>query len=56
MNVFSPGTFKLRVQNATCSAVATWDVGFDIYSWNDADRGNTIDSWYSTDGTTYFPA
>ena len=35
---FNPGFFELRIRNMTGSAIADWDVGFDLYCRNDQGR------------------
>ena len=50
---FNPGFFELRIRNMTGSAIADWNVGFDLYCRNDQGRSTAWDFSYSTDGQSF---
>jgi Family of unknown function (DUF5689) len=50
---FTPGTFTLRVQNATGATLNSIDVSYVAYYLNDQPRGNSFNFSYSTDGSSY---
>jgi hypothetical protein len=50
---FNPGFFELRIRNMTGSAIADWNIGFDMYCRNDQGRSTAWDLSYSTDGQTF---
>lgn len=51
---FTPGTITLLAQNSTGITLGTVDVHYTIRVYNDQDRSNTIDLYYSTDNITYY--
>ncbi|RMH70709.1 MAG: choice-of-anchor D domain-containing protein [Gemmatimonadetes bacterium] len=50
---WSPGTFDLRILNSTGETLTSLDVSYNLWVNNDADRGNSFDLYYSTDGETF---
>jgi len=50
---FTPGTFRLKRTNETGSAVTEVTVNYDIWTYNDQDRSNSLNLAYSTDCTNY---
>lgn len=50
---FTPGNIYLRVVNNTGNPIDSLDVSYDILSLNDANRSNSLNFSYSTDGTNY---
>ena len=52
---FTPGSITLRVVNGTGATLTSVDVAYDLLVFNDADRANTFDASFSTDGSTFTP-
>lgn len=50
---WTPGTFEIRIQNTTGSALNNFMVSYDIYVNNDQDRGNSFNFAYFTDTFPY---
>ncbi len=50
---FTPGAIEVRVVNNTGDQIDSVDVSYDIFVNNDAERGNTFNFAYSTDGTNF---
>ena len=50
---FTPGTFQLKRTNQTGSAVTEVAVSYDIWTYNDKDRSNSLNFAYATNCTTY---
>lgn len=49
---FTPGTLTLRVKNTSGATATDWSVAYDIFTWNDANRSQSIQFMYSTTDTT----
>ncbi|TAF34450.1 MAG: ExeM/NucH family extracellular endonuclease [Cytophagales bacterium] len=49
------GTLTLRLNNTTGSTVSTLNLSYDIWTFNDQPRGNSLNLSYSTDGVTFTP-
>lgn len=45
---FTSGAVTLRVQNLTGSTVNALEVAYDLYTYNDRDRSNSVNLYYST--------
>ena len=52
---FSPGEITLKIDNTSGSLISSWDIGYDIFFNNNADRANSLNFETSTDDTTYTP-
>ncbi len=52
---FTPGYFRLRIQNNTGSTLDEISIDYDIYVLNDQNRSNSFNFAYSGDDATYTP-
>ena len=50
---FTPGDFEFKISNNTGAAVTTFYFSYRIYVNNNANRSNSLNFSYSTNGTTY---
>jgi hypothetical protein len=48
---FSPGTITLRLRNGTGTTISSWDIGYDIFAFNDKIASTSVDFSYAV-GTT----
>lgn len=51
----NPGTLTLMLLNGTGNAVPFWDISYDIWTYNDQNRGSSFNFASSTDDITYSP-
>jgi hypothetical protein len=52
---FTPGSITLRVLNGTGQLVTFWDIAYDIYFFNDQNRGNRLDFSHGNSETAFTP-
>ncbi|MGK7943145.1 MAG: ExeM/NucH family extracellular endonuclease [Microcystaceae cyanobacterium] len=52
---FTPGEIILRLQNTGDTTLNQVDIAYDIASYNDQDRANSLNFSYSEDNVTYTP-
>ena len=52
---FTPGSFTLRLRNETGASLDGVTVSYEIYFWNDQDRGSTLNLAYGSDGESFSP-
>jgi hypothetical protein len=50
---FTPGFIELRLKNHSGAIVATIDLSYEIWSYNDAERANSLNLSYSLDGVSF---
>ena len=50
---FTPGTITLKITNNTGSTIAAMDFSYEVWSYNDQDRANSLNSSYSVDDSSY---
>lgn len=52
---FTPGSIILRVLNETGQWVTWWDIAYDIFYYNDQNRGNRLDFAHGNSETEFTP-
>ncbi len=50
---FTPGSFRLRIQNTSGFTIKAVDVSYKIWTRNDQNRSNSLNFSYSTDDSAY---
>lgn len=50
---FTEGYYELEVTNDSGATVAAWELGFNSYSYNNAERANSFNFSYSINGINY---
>ncbi|MEO1528344.1 MAG: lamin tail domain-containing protein [Planctomycetota bacterium] len=50
---FTPGTITLEIENTSGSTINDWDISYDLFYNNNADRGNSLNFEFSTTDSSY---